>query len=234
MKDYLSSVEDPRISRKVFSEENLGLRGPINDLFSNSSADLVGIIPDDYLVTPGWTRLIAEAHADVPQFGAIFCWHLGKDCFDLTRAQHKIQKFARHSILRHPWSGGGAGLIKLRAVRECGLLKSSNTVGYWLLMAQKGYINGFHYPLIHVENMDYPWSEHYAFSDRLQDGLGMSVTARDRGIRTLEEAKAWHQKILRDILDGPWDVKHYVGWRNRLGNVMQRIRRLSGLHRQQD
>ena len=231
MRDYLSSVEDSRISRKVFSRENLGLRGPINDLFSNSSADLVGIIPDDYLVTPGWTRPIAEAHADVPLFGAIFCWHLGRDCFDLTRAQHKIQKFDRHSILRHPWSGGGAGLVKLRAVKECGLLKSSNTVGYWRLMAQKGYLNGFYYPLIHVENMDYPWSEHYAFSDRLQEGLKMSVTSGGRGIRTLEESKAWHQVVLGNILDDPWDVKYYFGWRRKLRRGMQRIRRISNLHR---
>jgi hypothetical protein len=229
MRDYLSSVEDPRISRKVFSQENLRLKGPINDLFSNSSADLVGIIPDDYLVTPGWTRTIAEAHADEPLFGAIFCWHLGRDCFDLTRAQHKIQKFDRHSVLRHPWSGGGAGLIKLRAIKECGLLTSSNTVGYWIRMAQKGYVNGFYYPLIHVENMDYPWSDHYAFSDRLQEGLEMSVTAADQGIRTLEEAKAWHQEILSNILDGPWDVRYYVGWRKKLRNAVQGIREICRL-----
>jgi len=62
-RDYLASLDDARITRKVFAEENVGLRGAVNDFFSKSSADLVGIIPNDFLVAPGWTRALARAHA---------------------------------------------------------------------------------------------------------------------------------------------------------------------------
>ncbi|MBW8041257.1 MAG: glycosyltransferase family 2 protein [Planctomycetes bacterium] len=221
--EFLSSVDDPRIVEKVFNKENMGLRGAINHLFSNSAADLVGIIPNDLLVTPGWTRPIARAHADVPEFGLIGCWHLGKEYFDESRAKHKIQKFGDHRVLRHPWTGGAGGLVKLKAVRECGMLQSNATPDYWKRMALKGYVNGFYYPLVYVEHMDDLWSEHYAFSGRLQEGVQMSVTYSNRRIRTLEDAKAWHQVVVNNALDDPWEVKYYVGWRKKLRNVRKRL-----------
>lgn len=222
-RDYLSSVDDARIVRKVFARENVHLHGAANDFFSKSSADLVGIIPNDFLVTPGWTRPLAQAHADVDKFGMIGCWHLGLEFFDEARAKHKIQKFGRHQVLRHPWTGGGAGLVKLKIIRECGFLQSNSTPEYWKQMTLRGYINGFYFPLIYVEHMDYPWSEHYAFSGRLQEGAAMSVTYKSRGIRTVEEAKAWHKFVTSHILDDPWDVKYYVGWRKKLRRLRQRL-----------
>jgi glycosyltransferase involved in cell wall biosynthesis len=225
-KDYLSSMNDPRIKRRVFMQENVGLQGAVNDLFSKSSANLVGIVPNDFLFTPGWTRPLAQAHADVPELGMIGCWHLGEEFFDESRAINKIQTFGRHRVFRHPWTGGGAGLVKLKAVRECGPLRSSSTPDYWKQMATRGYVNGFYYPLICVEHMDYPWSEHYAFSGKLQEGIEMSVTYRNRGIRTIDEARVWHQSIVRDILDGPWDVKYYVGWRGKLRRIKKKVKRI--------
>jgi glycosyltransferase involved in cell wall biosynthesis len=222
-REYLSSLDDARIVRKVFAQENVHLQGAVNDFFSKSSADLLGIIPNDFLVTPGWTRPIVQAHADVEEFGMIGCWHFGPEYFDTTRAKHKIQNFGQHQVLRHPWTGGGAGLVKLKAIRECGFLQSSSTPGYWKQMALKGYVNGFYFPLIYVEHMAYPWSEHYASSDRLQEGIEMGVTYRNRGIHTLDEAKAWHEFVVRDFLDGPWEAKYYVGWRNKLRYLRHRL-----------
>jgi glycosyltransferase involved in cell wall biosynthesis len=227
--EFLSSVGDPRIVEKVFSKENMGLRGAINHLFSNSSADLVGIVPNDLLVTPGWTRSLARAHADVPEFGLIGCWHLGKEYFDESRAKHKIQKFGDHRVLRHPWTGGAGGLVKLKAARECGMLQSSSTPGYWRQMALKGYVNGFYFPLIHVEHMDDPWSKHYAYSQRFQEWLETSVTAKYQGIRTFDDAKAWHQVVVSNILDDPWDVKYYVGWCSKLRRLKSKVAQLCSL-----
>lgn len=228
-RDYLSSLDDSRIVRKVFSRENVGLRGAANDFYSKSSADLIGIIPNDFLVTPGWTRPLAQAHADVPEFGMISCWHLGKEFFDEERANHKIQRFGQHQVLRHPWTGGGAGLVKRKTLKECGPFESSATTNYWIRMARKGYVNGFYFPLIYVEHMDYLWSEHYAFVDRLQEGIEMSITAKSHGIRTVDDAKAWHQVVVQNILDDPWDIKYYVGWRKRLRTIWRRAKVLFGL-----
>jgi hypothetical protein len=127
-------------------------------------------------------------------------------------------------VLRHPWTGGAAGLVKLKAVRECGLLESNGTPGYWRSMALKGYVNGYYFPLIHAEHMDYPWSEHFAYSDRFEEWLETSSGAKRHGIRTVEDAKAWHEVVVRNILDAPWDVKYYVGWRSKLRNAREKIR----------
>lgn len=221
-REYLSSVDDPRIVRKVFTQENMGLHGAVNDLVSKSAADLMGIIFDDFLVTPGWTRPLAQAHADVPQFGLIGCWYFAPEEFDYKRARHKIQKFGEHQVLRHPWTGVGGGLVKLKTMRECGSLESSRTTSYWIRMALKGYVNGYYYPLIYADHMDYPWSEHFAYSHRLEEWLKASAGAKYHGICTLEDAKAWHQLVLQNILDDPWQVKCYVGWRGKLRRGLRR------------
>jgi len=223
-REYLSTIKDARITRKVFAKENHYLHGAFNDMVNSSRADLVGMVPNDFMVTPGWTRPLAQAHAEVPELGMIGCWHLGKEYFNESRAKHKIQTFGKHQVLRHPWTGGGAGLVKLTTIKECGFLESSHTTNYWKRMAIKGYINGFYFPLIYVEHMDYPWSEHYAFADRFEEGLEMSATAKSHGIRTIEDAKAWHRIVVRDILDSPWDVKYYIGWRGKIRNIKDRIR----------
>lgn len=222
-RDYLAAQNDPRIAKKIFARKNIHLKGAVNYLFASSSADLLGIIPNDFLVTPGWTRPLAQAHNDVEEFGMLGCWHLGPEFFDAERARHKIQRFGAHHVLRHPWTGGGAGLVKLKTIRECGMLDSNVTTNYWKQMALRGYVNGFYTPPVFVEHMDYPWSEHYAFADRFHEGIERSATAKSHGIRSLEDARAWHQIILRDILDGPWDVKAYVGWRKKVRILKSRI-----------
>jgi glycosyltransferase involved in cell wall biosynthesis len=223
-KEYLASVQDPRIVRKVLSPQNVYLHGAANDMFFKSSADLVGIIPNDFLVTPGWTRPLAKAHADVPEFGMIGCWHFFPDDFDYERAKHKIQTFGQHRILRHPWTGGGAGLVKLKAIRECGPPESSATTQYWTRMALRGYINGFYYPLIYVEHMDDPKSKHSHLKDEASYQAAKAVTANinSPGQETLAGRWCWRQEVLNNLLDDPWDAKYYIGWRSKLRRIKKR------------
>lgn len=217
--EYLASVEDPRIVKKVFSRENVGGYQAIKDGLSTSSADLVGIVADDMLVTPGWTRTIAQAHADVPEFGIISCWHLGPEFFDEERARRKIQSFGKHWILRHPWTDGCC-LVKLKALKDVNFEGFGGTF-CGIRLSLKGYVNGFYYPLIPVEHMDYPWSKYYAY--KVEEGVARGGTYKSRGIKTLDQAKAWHQEVVRNLLDDPWDVKYYVGWRGKIRNLRERI-----------
>jgi glycosyltransferase involved in cell wall biosynthesis len=221
-REFLSSVDDPRIIRKVFSKENVRLHGAINQIVRESSADLLGVVLDDLLVAPGWTHPLVQAHADVPEMGMLGCWHLAPEEFDYKRAMHKIQKFGRHEVLRHPW-GGVPYLIKLKTLRDFGPLQSSRTTGYWIQMALKGYVNGHYVPPIHVDHMDYPWSKHFAYPDKFQDWLEVSSGAKAHGIRSLEDARAWHQVVVSNILDDPWQAKYYVGWRAKVRNARKRI-----------
>lgn len=225
-REFFESVQDPRIMKKVFSPENVSPYQVLNRFVDESQADLVGFVAEDLLVTPGWVRTLSKAHEDVPEFGRIACWHLIPDAFDYERAKHKIQQFAGHMILRHPWTNG-CGLTKRRAFQEAGrLVAEEGESRYWTRLALKGYVNGFYYPLICVEHMDDPWSTHFTFKDRFDEWLRQSYTARAMGIRSMEDAKAWHQEIVRNILCDPWRAEAYVGWRAKVRRAKRRISRL--------
>lgn len=113
-REYLKNeVNDPRIVETVLSKENVGQAGAMNYVWSKTKAELVGKLDNDCLVTPGWTRTFAEAHRDIPELGAVACWHFFPDDFDYALAEHKIQAFNGHQIFRHPWvcGSGFTGLI---------------------------------------------------------------------------------------------------------------------------
>lgn len=226
-KEFLQTVSDRRIVDIVFSDSNKGQAYVTNKVWSESSAQLVGKVDNDCLVTPGWTEILTQAHEDLPNLAVVGCWHFSPDEFDYERAKHKIQQFGKHKILRHPWIDGSALLVKRKVYMEHSPCRKDEYLsGFWKRLALAGYINGFYYPLIYQEHMDYPWSEHFAFSERLQEGFKLGVTARNQGIRTVEDAKRWHQVVLQNIIDDPWDVKHYVGWRGKLRRIKGRLANL--------
>jgi glycosyltransferase involved in cell wall biosynthesis len=225
-REYLSSVKDPRLVRTVFSQENVRLHGAVNDVVGKSKADLFGVVFDDFILTPGWTTILAKAHADVPEFGLVECWYFEPEEFDYERCRNKIQTFGAHQVLRHPWNGVGAGLVKVKTMREIGPLESSRTTYYWIRMAQRGYVNGWYYPPVYVEHIDYPWSKHFAYKDRFNEWLAISSGAKAHGMRTLQDVKKWHQVVLANVMDDPWDVKYYVGWRGKLRRGKDKLRRM--------
>lgn len=216
-REFLESLDDPRIGRKVLARENVFLTGAANEIFGKSKADLLAIIPDDFLVPAGWTRALAAVHRDLPEAGLISSWFLGAALFDEQRASHKIQTFGKHRILRHPWTGGGAALFKRKDWEEAGRFEGISTPECWKRMARNGRINGFLVPPIFVEHMDDPWSPYY-------NGT-VSPIRRLRGTITNEKAWEFHLAVIRELLDGPWDVKCYLGWRGKLREQMNKIRR---------
>jgi len=81
--EYLKNeVSDPRIKDIVFSRENVGQLAAVNEIWSQSKADLLGKLDNDCLVTPGWTKILAKAHADIPTLGVVACWHFPREDFD--------------------------------------------------------------------------------------------------------------------------------------------------------
>lgn len=219
-REFLEAANDPRIKRKVLSRENLYLTGAANKIFGESKADLLAIIPDDFLVPAGWTRTLSSFHSAVPAAGMISCWFLGKEFFDEKRAAHKIQRFGEHQILRHPWTGGGAALFKRKAWEEAGRFEGLATPDCWKRMAARGYVNGFIVPPIFVEHMDDPWSRYYS-------GTPGEIRKLNGYIRD-EQMWDFHLAIMREILDGPWDVKYYLGWRGKMRHRANRVRRTLG------
>ena len=229
--EYLKNeVNDPRIVDMIFSKANVGQVTAVNEVWGRSQADLLGKLDNDCLVTPGWTRTLTEAHKDIADLGVVACWHYFPDDFDYERAKHKIQTFNGHQILRHPWTCGTGVLIKRDTFEKLGPMQGKTPWEYWLKMAMAGYINGFYYPFVYQEHMDDPRSKHSALKDEpsYQAAKRVTVTINRPGLETLADRWRCRQEILDNLLDEPWDVKYYVGWRGKLRALKGKWRRLLG------
>lgn len=225
-RDYLQDeVDDPRIHDIIFSDTNVGQVDAVNSIWSASDADLLGKVDNDCLVTPGWTRTLAQAHDDIPRLGSVACWHYFPDDFDEERAGPKIQEFAGHRILRHPWTCGTGLLIKNSTYRELGPMQGRSTTKYWIKMAEHGYINGFYVPIIHQEHMDDPKSQYTRLTDEAsyQAAKADTFNLNNHGQETLDDRWRWREEVLDNLLEDPWDVAQYVGWRGRVRRVRKRV-----------
>ena len=210
--EYLKkNISDPRIKDFVFSKRNVGQVAAVNSVWSSSQAELLGKADNDCLVTAGWTRILSKAHEDIDKLGVVACWHFFPDDFHYNLAQHKIKKFGRHMIFRHPHTCGTGLLIKKRTFLKLGLLKGNSTTAYWHKMARAGYINGFYYPLIYQEHMDDPKSSHSTLKDEKSYLKAKDITfgLGSRGLETLSERWIWRQKILRSLHYDSYNIRFY-------------------------
>lgn len=227
--DYLKNeVSDPRITDMVLSKENVGQTTAVNEIWSRSKADLLGKLDNDCIVTPGWTRTLAQAHRDIEQLGVVACWHFFADDFDYERARHKIQTFGHHQIFRHPWTCGTGLLFKRTDFQAFGPIQEKATTQYWLKMAAAGRINGFYYPLIYQEHMDDPKSQYCLIQDaesyaRYKDitfGLG---AGRYHDIEGRMKTRA---EMVRNLLEDPLAPHYYLGWHRKVRRLKACIAKL--------
>ena len=226
--EYLrTSVHDRRIKEMVLSKTNIGQINAVNRIWSSSEAELLGKLDNDCIMTPGWTRILAKAHQDVPQFGIVACWHFFESDFDFNRAAHKIETFGNHRILRHPWTCGTGFLIKRSAYQELGPIDGDATTHYWIKLAQRGYINGYYYPLVLQEHMDDPKSRYCQLTtaEGFEAAKGVTVTLEHPKVRNIEGLYWWREEVLNNILDETGDVRYYVGWRNRVRRMKKRMKK---------
>jgi glycosyltransferase involved in cell wall biosynthesis len=230
--EYLKNeVCDHRIVDIVFSKENVSQTAAVNTIWSKSKADLLGKLDNDCIVTPGWTRILVQAHADISNLGVVACWHYPPEDFDYERAKHKIQTFGKHRIFRHPWTCGTGLLIKRETFRKLGLIQNGATTQYWLKMAVEGCINGFYYPLVYQEHIDDPKSKHSHLRDEASYQAAKSVTfnINSPGQETLAGRWRWRQDVLDNLFDDPWNVEYYIGWRSKLRGIKKRVTDLFSL-----
>lgn len=228
--EYLKNeVNDRRIVDIVFSKENVGQTAAVNEIWSKSKADLLGKLDNDCLVTPGWTHILAQAHYDIDKLGVVACWHYFPDDFNYDRAKHKIQKFGKHQIFRHPWTCGTGLLIKRSAFKKLGAIQNKATTRYWLNMAAAGYINGFYYPLIYQEHMDDPKSKYCRTKTEtgLRENAAVTAGLQARHFENVESRLEWRQEILRNLLDDSYEPYYYLGWRRKWRSAKNRLSKLS-------
>lgn len=230
--EYLESVDDPRIKEKIFSKENIGQTGAMNYAWSKTNVELVGKLDNDCLVTPGWTRIFAKAHQDIPELGAVAMWHFFDEDFDYERAKFKIQKFNGHIIFRHPWVCGSGFIMKRTTYKEQGPWKAGCDVAttyYFIRMALAGYINGWYYPFILQEHMDDPKSSYCLIKDEESFRRYKKITFGLKSSRyeDIEGRLKWRDEIVRNLLDDPYEPSYYIGWRSKLRGIKRRMSRFS-------
>jgi len=236
--EYLKEgLSDARIQEVILSKENVGLTGAMNYVWGKTKAELVGKLDNDCLVTPGWTRIFAKAHKDIEKLGAVACWHFPREDFDEMLAEKKICEFNGHKIFRHPWICGSGFMLKKKSFVQFGPWDQGNHVGttkYFLKMALSGYINGWYYPLVLQEHMDYPSSTHsrshrLMFDEAYRDSYGYKTGK----LKSEEQYKRLHKEILDNLLSGPYEPKYYCGWRAKVKRGLLKIRRPFDLFRRE-
>jgi glycosyltransferase involved in cell wall biosynthesis len=226
--EYLrNEINGPRIADVILSKENIGQIAVVNEIWGRSKADLLGKLDNDCLMTPGWTRTLAKAHRDIDNLGVVACWNFFPDEFHYERAKHKIQRFGKHQIFRHPWTCGTGLLIKRDTFLKFGAIRTGGTTSYWLKMALAGYINGFYYPLIYQEHMDDIRSKYSRVkSMSFQEAYRYTPAVQAGQIRNLRQYNQFHQEIVENILTDPYDPKYYVGWQAKLRRILNRARKM--------
>jgi glycosyltransferase involved in cell wall biosynthesis len=227
-REYLNEeIDDPRIEDMILSDDNVGQVAAVNAIWSRSSAELLGKVDNDCLVTPGWTRTLASAHRDIERLGVVACWHYFADDFNYQRARWKIQEHNGHMILRHPWTCGTGLLIKRSTFETIGPMQGTSTTQYWLEMANRGHINGFYYPLVFQEHMDDPKSRYTRLRDEesYQRAKSESYSLSYHGQTTLDDRWRRRQEVLDNLLDDPWESSYYTGWKARARRLGDRVKR---------
>ena len=229
--EYLmDGIKDPRLAEVVLSKENAGQTGAMNYAWKKTKAELVGKLDNDCLVTPGWTRILSQAHIDIENLGAVACWHYPFDEFDESAARNagKIQTFDKHQIVRHPWVCGSGFIMKRKTFQKFGYWKDGCDIGttdYFLNMALAGEINGWYYPLVLQEHMDDPRSKHSLVTDNesLREMYNVTFTLRKHKILDIKSRWGRRPMVLKNLNSEPWDAKYYVGWRGKLNKIKKRL-----------
>ena len=226
--EYLKNeVSDERITDIVLSKENIGQTAAINEIWSKSKADLLGKLDNDCVMTPGWTKTLAQAHKDIDNLGVVACWHLFPDEFDYEKAKSKIQTLGKHQILRHPWTCGTGLLIKRKMFEKFGPIQSRGTTQYWLKMALAGCINGFYYPLIYQKHLDDTRSKHSRINIMPFEKACEYMPAHQAGmVKSLRQYNRFHREIVENILTGPYEPKYYTGFQARVRQMLNRAKNI--------
>ena len=223
--------EHPAFFRFHHSPENVRLTKPTNWLWEHAEGELIGKVDDDCLVPDGWIETLLQAHRDEPKFGVLACWHFRPEDFQPRLAAKKINSFSDgHQVLQNPFVQGSGYLMKTRCVKDMGVLLKSNQQfqDYCLSLAEKGWINGWYFPLLFEDLMDDPRSDNTMMKTDADLLKYSPLAAQARGDRTLDD---WLRGIKRNARIAQACSSNplwHKGWRYKLHARANRIRRILG------
>lgn len=221
----------PSFHRLVVSPENKCLREPTNWFWSESDGEYLTKIDDDCLISDGWAETLIAAHRAARQLGIIGCWRFYDQDFDEALARRKIREFEGHRLMLNCWVQGSGYVMKRALVEDLGPIQPDETfTDYGLRAALRGWINGWYYPFIHEEHMDDARSPFYLHKTEEEFLENLPLTARNQGIRSIEEWRDVSRRLARSLQKASPDPRNYIGWRRLVSAVRRRLYRAAGIH----
>lgn len=217
---------DPRLHRFHRSPDNQRLRAPINWLFEHARGDLLSFVNDDCVVSPGWAQTLRAAHAAVGQLGVLACWHFPLEDFLPEIAERKIRTFAGgHRVMVNPWVQGSGIVLKRGCVDRLGPLPARDRgfTRYCIRLAARGWINGWHLPLVPIDHLDDPRSPNTMLRTDADLAAHLPLSAQYRGVGTIADWVSHLRKSARAVQEAPADPRLYVGLRKKIRRLRMRL-----------
>ena len=217
----------PRIEQIANAARNEKLTAPTNWFWKNfGDADFLGKVDDDCVVPVNWCDVLTAVHHDIPEAGALACWHFMREDFNEEEARNKIAHFGRHSLLRNCWVCGSGYLMKQGMIRDLGLLKAHETfTDYCLRGAVRGYIHGWYYPFLYQRHLDDPRLESTGIASNAEFHVNRPLSAQTFEIHTVEEWVSrlrYSAQMLQSCSINPYD---YIGFVARFKRRLFRLAR---------
>jgi GT2 family glycosyltransferase/SAM-dependent methyltransferase/thioredoxin-like negative regulator of GroEL len=150
----------------TFNKKNEGLPKPTNEFWERVSTDFIGKIDNDTLVPPHWLERLVKAHQNSNKLGVVGGYHFRPEDFNESEAQEKFFSENGVNVVQDTHIGGCCYLMRRSLYKKYGpmtydpRLKTHGWTEYQQMLAQEGYIVGYLYPLIQIDYMDDPRSEH--------------------------------------------------------------------------
>jgi glycosyltransferase involved in cell wall biosynthesis len=228
-----SFLSHPKIHEFHHSPENVKLNKPTNWLWRNAKGSFVGKVDDDCRVSPEWMKVYVDFHQIEPTLGAIASWHFQESDFDMSLAKPKLAEYpGGHQLLRNCWINGSGYIMKHDCINDMGYLGEGQSFSNYCLRAyQKGWLFGWRYPLVLVDHMDEPSSEHTLLKSDADIKQWLPLSAYNNGVKTIEQWNAQLRKSARTIQTASLDIRHHFGWQTRLVHAKFRVLRLFGIRR---
>jgi glycosyltransferase involved in cell wall biosynthesis len=153
--EYLKSLNDPRVKLTLWNQ-NKGLSAATNFVFHHSDSQFFGKVDNDVIIPADWLERCLEAHKAYPDFGFIGGCHFTPA--QLEPYKPIIDELNGIRVWRKTHIGGACFLIKAKDYFKYGPVNGQGIMGlsdYQIKFHENGKVNGFLYPFIWVDHMEY-------------------------------------------------------------------------------
>ena len=215
---------NPKFHRFHHSPENKKLREPTNWFWSHAEGEYLGKVDDDCLMPTGWCDRLIETHRGALKFGILGSWLFREEDLNESLVAAKTVQYGGNHAMANPWVGGAGYLMKRACLEKCGLLRDGESFSrYCMRVARAGWINGWPLPMIMMDHMDDPRSEHTVFRNDDDVLKHRGLTAERIGINTLDQFMARVQDAALELQTCSPNWQDYIGWRAKIRRVFSGI-----------